>query len=346
METRIFVMYDASVIAGALRGLSLVAKELSRSRPVDASVQRVTDIALDVVGADHASVRICGSNAELRSLARSGVGADVPAPTFRKGEGLMGWAAQTGEIVRVSDSPTDARFQPNPARGYEARSIMSVPLHAGERILGVFSVSSSRVGAFEVEHEHAALVLAHCVGQALRTAELERLATTDALTRTFNRSHLLPCIETEMNRSQRESKPLSVLLLDLDHFKDVNDRWGHAVGDAALCAFVDVVRGCVRNFDVLVRRGGEEFELVMPGTGTVEGWKVAERIRTRLCQHALEIRGDIDLKQTVSIGLATWDGHESASSLDQRADLALYEAKRRGRDRTVTAPMPEAVPAV
>ena len=342
MEARIVVMYDASVIAGALRGLSLVAKELSRSRPVDASVQRVTDIALDVVGADHASVRICGPNAELRSLARSGIGADVPAPTFRKGEGLLGWAAQTGEIVRVSDSPMDARFQPNPARGYEARSIMSVPLHSGERILGVFSVSSASVGAFELEHEQAALVLAHCVGQALRTTELERLATTDALTRTYNRSHLLPCIETEMNRSQRETKPLSVLLLDLDHFKDVNDRWGHAVGDAALCAFVDVVRGCVRSFDVLVRRGGEEFELVMPGTGTVEGWKIAERIRTRLCQHALEIRGDIDLKQTVSIGLATWDGRESAASLDQRADLALYEAKRRGRDRTVTAPMPEA----
>jgi diguanylate cyclase (GGDEF)-like protein len=340
MEPRILVLYDATVVAGVLRGLSLVAKELARARPVDASVQRATDIALDVVGADHASVRVCGPNAELRSLARSGVGADVPAPTFRKGEGLMGWAAQTGEVVRVSDSPADARFQPNPERGYEARSIMSVPLHAGDRILGVLSVSSAKVAAFDVEHEHAAVVLAHCVGQALRTSELERLATTDGLTRTFNRSHLLPCLEAEMNRSQRESKPLSVLLLDLDHFKLVNDRWGHAVGDAALCAFVEAVRGCVRSFDVLVRRGGEEFELVMPGTGTVEAWKVAERVRTRLCQHPLEIRGDIVLRQTVSIGLATWDGQESAAALDQRADLALYEAKRKGRDRTVTAPMP------
>ena len=231
---------------------------------------------------------------------------------------------------------------PNPERGYEARSIISVPLLAGERILGVLSVSSASVGAFSVEHEQAAVVLAHCVGQALRTTELERLATTDALTRAFNRSHLLPSIEAEMNRSRRDNKPLSVLLLDLDHFKTVNDHYGHAVGDAVLCAFAECVRSCVRSFDVLVRRGGEEFELVMPSTGTVEGWKVAERIRARLSERPLQIGDDLALKQTVSIGLATWDGSESAHDLDLRADLAMYEAKRKGRDRTVAAKMPDA----
>jgi diguanylate cyclase (GGDEF)-like protein len=320
-----------------LRGLSLVAKELARGRPIDASVKRVTDIALDIVGADHASVRVCGKAAELRSFARSGVGSDTPAPSFRKGQGLLGWAVQTGKVVRVGDSPTDDRFMPNPDRGYEARSIISVPLVAGERILGVLSVSSASVGAFSLEHEQAAVVLAHCIGQALRTAELERLATTDALTRAYNRSHLLPCIEAEINRSRRDNKPLSVLLLDLDRFKEVNDRHGHAVGDAVLCAFAECVRTCVRSFDVLVRRGGEEFELVMPSTGTVEGWKVAERVRTRLSAHPLRIGDDLRLRQTVSIGLATWDGHESAQDLDLRADLAMYEAKRKGRDRTVAA---------
>jgi diguanylate cyclase (GGDEF)-like protein len=130
--------------------------------------------------------------------------------------------------------------------------------------------------------------------------------------------------------------------MDLDHFKSVNDLHGHAVGDRVLCRFVDAVRGCVRSFDLIVRRGGEEFELVMPNTGPVEGYRVAERIRAKLASEPLVVRDDLAVHQTVSIGLATWDGHESAEALDQRADQAMYEAKRRGRNRTVTASQPPA----
>ncbi|MCR9161802.1 MAG: GGDEF domain-containing protein [Nannocystaceae bacterium] len=317
-----------------------VSELLSTPGPLEPSLQAVADLSLDLFGANHASIRVVDGSAQLRSVARSGEGSGERAPIFKKGEGLIGWAVDHGQPVRVPNSSEDDRFAHRPDRSFEARSVMSIPLLAGERVLGAFSVSSPTLDAFTAMHEQVAVVLAHAVGQALRCAELERLATTDALTRAFNRSHLVPTLTTEMNRSVRSGKSMSVLLMDLDHFKSVNDEYGHAVGDQVLCRFVDAVRASTRSFDVLVRRGGEEFELVMPNTGTVEGYRVAERIRTRLAEGPLVVREGLAISQTVSVGLATWDGRESAEALDHRADKAMYEAKRRGRNRTVIAAMP------
>lgn len=317
-----------------------VSELLATPGPLEPSLQAVSDLSLELFGANHASIRVVDASAQLRSVARSGEGSGDPAPIFKKGEGLIGWAVDHGQPVRVPNSSVDDRFSHRPGRTFEARSVMSIPLLAGERVLGAFSVSSPSLDAFTALHEQIAVIVGHAVGQALRCAELEHLATTDALTRAFNRSHLLPTLATEMNRSVRSGTSMSVLLMDLDHFKSVNDEYGHAVGDQVLCRFVDAVRASTRSFDVLVRRGGEEFELVMPNTGSVEGYRVAERIRMRLAETPLIIREGLAIAQTVSVGLATWDGQESAEALDHRADKAMYEAKRRGRNRTVIAAMP------
>lgn len=325
---------------GVVAALVRVSELLATPGPLEPSLQAVSDLSMGLLGANHASIRVVDGSAQLRSVARSGEGSGDPAPTFKKGEGLIGWAVDHGQPVRVPNSSVDDRFSHRSDRTFEARSVMSIPLLAGERVLGAFSVSSPTLDAFTALHEQIAVVVAHAVGQALRCAELERLATTDALTRAFNRSHLLPALATEMNRSVRAGNSMSVLLMDLDRFKSVNDEFGHAVGDQVLCRFVDVVRASTRSFDVLVRRGGEEFELVMPNTGSVEGYRVAERIRMRLAEAPLVIREGLAIGQTVSVGLATWDGRESAEALDHRADKAMYEAKRRGRNRTVIASMP------
>lgn len=218
---------------------------------------------------------------------------------------------------------------------FPVRSVMCIPLRLGERTLGVFSVSAARPQAFTEEHEALGRIVAQYLALSVRTSELEQMATTDGLTHALNRSQLIPCLEAEMNRSAREQRPLSVLLMDLDNFKHVNDHFGHAVGDAVLSVFTDVVRRCVRSFDSLVRRGGEEFELVMPSTSSVDARLVAERIRIHLSSEPLRVGRDLTIPQTVSIGLVTWDGRESPDALDRRADAALYAAKRGGRDRVV-----------
>ena len=311
--------------------------ELASDAPFSSRIQTATDLAVEALGGDHGSVRVCQPDATLTPIARSGIGSEAPAAVFHKGEGLIGWAAKTGQAVRVMDTLDDARFSRPPSASFPVRSLISIPLMAAQRVLGVFSVSTAEPGAFDVSHELAATAMGHCFGQSLQIAELQRQATTDAMTRALNRSQLLPTLRTEINRARREYKPLSVLLMDLDHFKAVNDRYGHAIGDAALCAFADTVRSSVRSLDVLIRRGGEEFELVMPATDRSGGLEVAERIRRQLAETPVRFGDDVELHQTVSIGLATWDGTEDAQSLDHRADLAMYAAKAAGRNRVEVA---------
>jgi diguanylate cyclase (GGDEF)-like protein len=323
-----------------LAGLCRITERLARPGSVPERVQDALEITLELLGADHGSVRVCEPPGMLTPIARAGVGTQTPASVYRDGEGLLGWAVKTARVVRVADTLEDARFAHGESTGYAVRSLVSIPLMVGKRVLGVLSVSSATPGVFDVSHELLAITIGQGIAQAIRIAELERQATTDAMTRAFNRSQLLPTLQAEINRARRQGSALSVLLMDLDHFKSVNDRFGHAVGDAVLCSFADIVRASVRSFDVLIRRGGEEFELVMPSTGLADGLTVAERIRTRLASEPLRFGDGIELHQTVSIGLATWDGHEGAASVDHRADLAMYAAKRSGRNRVLVAPEP------
>ena len=327
-----------------LAELTAVVRELSNADQVDDVVKIATRAAVDVLDAQHASVRLCETDESLRPVARAGVCADDPPPSFSKGQGLIGWAALTGRVVRVGDVEADDRFLENPDRGYPVRSVMSIPIVGGARVMGVFSMSAEARDAFSVAHENLGVVIAHCVSQSLRSAEYQRMATTDTLTKAFNRRHLIPALGGEMNRARRDGKTFCVLLMDLDFFKGVNDRFGHGVGDSVLQQFADVVRGCVRSFDVLIRRGGEEFMLVMPGTTADEAWLVAERVRAFLSSHPLRVETTISIPQTVSIGLASWDGQETPRELDERADLAMYEAKHRGRNRIAVASRPGALP--
>jgi diguanylate cyclase (GGDEF)-like protein len=116
----------------------------------------------------------------------------------------------------------------------------------------------------------------------------------------------------------------------------VNDTHGHAVGDQVLRVFVERVRAATRRVDILVRRGGEEFVLLMPGTTSMEAKTIADRICRNAAERPIEI-GEASIAQTVSIGVATWDGEESPEKLEQRADAAMYSAKKHGRDRVVVA---------
>jgi len=325
----------------ALGELAEMTQRLLDDPDLGAALQRVTDTALRIVEADHASVRLCAHDGRLEVGARSGVGTDRPAPVFHKGEGVLGYVAATGAILRVDDSSNDPRFQDRRERGFDVGSVLSVPVGVGSEPRAVLSLSSARSAAFSESDEAVARLLASAAALALRTAELRELAVTDPHTGAYNRRCLLPRLREEMQRGLRTGEHVSVVLFDLDHFKRVNDRWGHAVGDAVLRAVADCVRLQVRAMDVLVRRGGEEFVLLLPRTDAREARDVAERVRGHLAREPLEARPGVTVRQTISMGVATWDGTESAEALEERADLAMYEAKRMGRDRVVSAqPLP------
>src|SRR5262249_26703152 len=161
-----------------------------------------------------------------------------------------------------------------------------------------------------------AILLANVAAPALELDRLERLAVTDDQTHTFNSRYLAPRLGEELERARRSGAPLSLLLVDLDHFKQVNDCYGHQVGDLVLQVVVDRIRSAVRKCDVLVRRGGEEFVLIMPETGSDEAFTVAERIRAAVASLPVVLDSLRALSQTVSIGVATWDFRESTGELE------------------------------
>lgn len=185
------------------------------------------------------------------------------------------------------------------------------------------------------------LILATTLGMALMTserlqAELNHQVSRDPLTGALNRRAFALMAEKAEAHCRRQGGGMSVLVMDLDRFKQINDRHGHAVGDAYLCRFVAVAGRSLRAEDVVCRFGGEEFVALMPGAGLAQALSAAERLRTAFAQEA-QADPDLPVAATVSIGVAALAGGESIEGLVQRADAALYRAKHSGRNCCVVA---------
>lgn len=175
------------------------------------------------------------------------------------------------------------------------------------------------------------------VNNALAHDRLERLAAVDPLTETYNRRFGLARLREEFSRAVRAENPLGVLMFDLDHFKSVNDTYGHLVGDRVLRAVAGAGRRVIRDGDVLIRYGGEEFLVLLPGAGMEDVNQVGERIRRAVAETSVE-DGSSRIAVTVSLGGATYrDASTSPDALVALADGALYDAKEAGRDRLVVA---------
>jgi diguanylate cyclase (GGDEF)-like protein len=205
-------------------------------------------------------------------------------------------------------------------------------MHVGTRTLGIVGVVSSSVG---LDTRRKTGVAAALLGVAIRNvqlfAEVKEHSVKDALTGCYNRVHALEILETELARSHRGSAPLSVLLLDVDHFKRINDSLGHTCGDSVLTAVGQRIRQVLRRSDVRCRYGGDEFLILLPETAEAGALRVGEWLRSEIEQ--VKIPGTERLRLTVSVGIATVsDGESTPAALIDRADRALYQAKAAGRN--------------
>jgi diguanylate cyclase (GGDEF)-like protein len=210
---------------------------------------------------------------------------------------------------------------------------VAVPVKAGDEVLAVLTFTSDAD-----LHSDAAMtqllsslsgLLAMFIDRLRRSERLrvmEDAALTDPLTGLANRRHWDARLARELASADVGAGRLCVALIDLDGFKSLNDRDGHAAGDRLLRACAAAWTQCVRDTDLLVRLGGDEFAVVLPGVTLGTAFEIAERMR----------EGSPE-RQSCSLGVAAWDGTERAEALVQRADRALYAAKQRGRDRTVVA---------
>jgi diguanylate cyclase (GGDEF)-like protein len=167
--------------------------------------------------------------------------------------------------------------------------------------------------------------------------ELHEISIRDSLTGLYNRKHLMETLDKEVSRSQRHNHSFSFLVVDIDHFKEYNDTYGHLAGDEVLRRLASVFTESIRSSDYAARYGGEEFIILLPETGIEQGVEAAERIRTMVAEEAFGGEGE-SIKVTISVGVSSYpeDG-EDAESVIRNADAALYEAKELGRNRVVLA---------
>jgi diguanylate cyclase (GGDEF)-like protein len=170
--------------------------------------------------------------------------------------------------------------------------------------------------------------------------KLQKLAITDGLTKLHNSRSFYSQIEVEVDRFNRYKHPLSLLLLDIDHFKHYNDTFGHLEGDKVLVRISEIIRSCLRKLDTAYRYGGEEFTVILPETTCEEASNVAERIRNAVKAEKFDPDTKDDLIITISIGVTQYSPEEELSAFIQRADKAMYSSKQDGRNK-VTALIPE-----
>jgi diguanylate cyclase (GGDEF)-like protein len=226
-------------------------------------------------------------------------------------------------------------------------TVAMIPLIFRDKLIGSINLGSNDAHRFTRDHAsdflaHLGVIGSFCIENGLNRARLLRSGFTDVLTGWHNRRYLQVRLKEELARACRHSSNLVCLMLDIDHFKRVNDTWGHSAGDAVLQELAQRVEAQVRASDVAARYGGEEFVVLLPSTDDEAGARLAERIRAAVSATPIDLPGGESVHITASIGIAgiapdkdATDLKTIADSLIARADVALYRAKTAGRDKVV-----------
>lgn len=311
--------------------------------PTEQRFQRVARLAARVFGLSGAQVLLAGTREEWRH-GKHRVSLDA-AP---RSDPLAAQVVATGHAIVIAQEGGRPPLDGEPA------FFVGYPLHAPNGApVGVLCVRDE--SPRRVRPEDLALLrdLASILEDEFRRMELSttrrglleelgdarRRALIDPLTHVWNRAGLSELLQREIPRSASLARPLSIAMIDLDAFKQVNDTHGHVVGDLVLEAVAERLRVTGRPGDSVARYGGEEFAVLLPGCGEHDAPLVGDRLRQRVAAEPFRPRTGVSLPLTVSIGVATLQPGESAQQLVQRADEALYAAKRAGRNRVLAAPI-------
>jgi diguanylate cyclase (GGDEF)-like protein len=263
---------------------------------------------------------------------------EIDGVRFPRDDVIAGAAADTGEPVVIPDTARDTRYSHFKGRHLGDGAFACIPMKVRGRLVGLFDVLRPERGAIGVDDlrlltsltSYTALAIAHLGA----TQRLRDLSITDELTGVHNRRYLLEKVDREIERVRRTGQPLAALMIDIDHFKRINDDLGHLEGDEVLRLLAGTLVGDVRRLDTVARYGGEEFVVLLPDTSRSQALLVAEKLRNSVAAMSVH-----DRRLTISIGVAVFpddvpDGAGEPALIDA-ADRALLRAKRAGRNRVI-----------
>jgi diguanylate cyclase (GGDEF)-like protein len=317
------------------RAVRRVGETLRSTHDMKSMLESILNTASDAVGADAAALWMFTPTRDaLQPTRMVGMGDDQPLPVAI-GEGVVGFVAERATPVLLPSSGG-----PRPGRNEPPFPVaIAVPLYSEDRIMAVLAAYRNDAGApFTAEDLETVVFLAEQGGVAVENVRLheeaQRLSLTDGLTGTWNRRYFQMQFRQVLATATRFERPFSLLMLDLDHFKELNDSQGHQRGDAVLIEFSKRVKQSLREVDTFARYGGEEFICLLSETDAEGALTTGQKIREAIRSVPFGGPGDEPVKVTVSIGGAAYPQHgNSFHELVEAADRALYRAKEGGRDR-------------
>lgn len=324
------------------RAVHRVGETLRSTHDMNQMLHSILQTASDAVQADAASLwRFAPTRDELYPAMAAGVRID-PGARIKVGEGVVGYVAERATAVFMP-----AEGGPRPARDEPAYPIAAaIPLYGQDRVMGVLATYRKDASSpFTNEDLDTVVFLAEQGGVAIENVllheEAQRLSLTDGLTGVWNRRYFQMQFRQVLATATRFARPFSVLMLDLDHFKDVNDNFGHQRGDEVLVEFSQRVSKALREIDTFARYGGEEFICLLSETDMWGAQTTADKILHAIRAAPFGEPSAAPVRLTVSIGVASYPEHgDTFGELVDAADRALYRAKQEGRDRFRLAGMP------
>jgi diguanylate cyclase (GGDEF)-like protein len=320
--------------------LQSISHAITSSLDVDEILSNVIQLLKDSFGYSYISVYLWDADV-LRLGAQLGYPEDMLSHEMPTTSGVVGRTARSRETQFIPNVDEDPDFI---SASYEVKSEIAIPLLKDENVLGVLNVESKNNDELDENDvnllEALAGSLAIAIDNARLHAEVKQMALTDVVSSLANRRAFEEILQAEMARASRYSHPISLIILDLDSFKQYNDQWGHPAGDVRLREIADLLRANVREPDIAARYGGEEFAVILPNTGKSGALRLAERLRKSAEESSPNPNGNRGPVSgyTLSLGVATYP--EDATSIEElllAADNAELTAKRLGKNRVYAA---------
>ena len=336
------VFEDIATTYREIQAIYEISEAVGKSLNTTDTMNLLTDKIGELIGFDACAIFLVNLNQNrvLLSHAAGAYADSLEQVVIRMGEGISGWvAANNQSLTNVSPTPDFLTF---PDLQNAFKSCLSVPLAMDDRVLGVITLYSASTTGFHHDHVRLMDTIAHhaaaAVNNALMFEETQEDAYTDLLTGLPNLRYFNAFMEQELGRAARIDYPVTLLMMDLECFKDVNDKYGHKVGDRTLAEVGQVLRHQMRRSDMLVRYAGDEFLAVLPGTTREQARQTIERIQTAIDSFRMPIRSEQFVRVGISVGAAAYpeDGQETDVLLSL-ADQDMYRNKTMRANRRASS---------
>ncbi len=326
------------------RSLREIGESFSARLSLEHIYQLAVDTAYDMIlGTDTSLLFIVDQDHQKLLLSASRKSTQLPKVKAKNGDIFDKWVFKERQPLNIEDISEDFRFEYRPLAGERYfKSLISVPIISQSRIIGIMRLNSREKNTYSFDDLRLLDFISDLASSAINNARLykttEELSTRDSLTGFFIHRHMKALLYNEIERVRVNKNALSVIMLDIDHFKDYNDRYGHSAGDKVILRIAHILQdNAAKHTQLIARYGGEEFVIILPNTDNDNARKIAEKIRQDVAKSRFILRRE-QTSVTISAGVASYcDSMKDRDELLKKADFLLYKAKKEGRNRVCAA---------